>query len=87
MKEAITLPGPLVRIVDSRIPEPNDDQTFIRVFILGLNPKHWTAIDLDILPPDLPSKIRPGMYQGEDIAGVVERPGKNVVEFKVSTQR
>ncbi|KAL2216317.1 chaperonin 10-like protein [Thermoascus aurantiacus ATCC 26904] len=82
MKEAITLPGPLVRIVDSPIPEPNDDQIFIRVFILGLNPKHWTAIDLDILPPDLPSKIRPGMYQGDDIAGVVERPGKNVVEFK-----
>lgn len=87
MKEAITLPGPLVRIVDSPIPEPNDDQIFIRVFILGLNPKHWTAIDLDILPPDLPSKIRPEMYQGDDIAGVVERLGKNVVEFKVSTQR
>ncbi|KAK7725392.1 hypothetical protein SLS57_003869 [Botryosphaeria dothidea] len=62
MKEAIVHPGVQVEIVDSAIPEPNDDQVLIKVVVSGSNPKDWN--------------------EGDDIAGIVEKVGANVTEFK-----
>lgn len=74
MKEAIVHKGPRVEIIDSPIPEPNDDQVLIKVIVSGSNPKDWKLADME-LP-------KSGFNQGDDIAGVVERVGANVVEFK-----
>ena len=86
MKEAITLLGPAVKIVDSPIPVPNDDQVLIKVIVSGSNPKDWKVpefvasgkFDYEIL-----REAKDGLNQGDDIAGIVEKVGQNVVEFKV----
>ena len=86
MKEAITLLGPAVKIVDSPIPVPNDDEVLIKVIVSGSNPKDWKVpefvasgkFDSDIL-----REAKDGLNQGDDIAGIVEKVGSNVVEFKV----
>ncbi|KAK3940937.1 alcohol dehydrogenase-like protein [Diplogelasinospora grovesii] len=74
MKEAVIAKGPTVQIIDSPIPEPNDLQVLIRVVVSGSNPKDWK----------LPNLLRPDvvMNQGDDIAGVVERVGQRVFEFR-----
>jgi hypothetical protein len=41
MKEAIVHPGPTIKIIDSPIPEPGDDQVVTRVVVSGSNPKDW----------------------------------------------
>lgn len=41
MKEAIVAKGPVVKIVDSQIPEPGPDQVVIQVVVSGSNPKDW----------------------------------------------
>jgi NADPH2:quinone reductase len=41
MKEAIILKGPTVKIIESPIPEPNDDQVVTKVVVSGSNPKDW----------------------------------------------
>lgn len=41
MKEAVVHPEFNVEIVDSPIPEPNDDQVLIKVVVSGSNPKDW----------------------------------------------
>ncbi|KAL4956100.1 chaperonin 10-like protein [Aspergillus filifer] len=66
MKEGITMAGPAVRIVDRPIPEPNDDQ--------------WVASG-NIISPILEG-IQEPVNQGDDIAGIVEKVGSNVIEFK-----
>ncbi|KAK3346578.1 alcohol dehydrogenase-like protein [Lasiosphaeria hispida] len=72
MKEAIVSKGTKVEIVDSPIPEPNDDQVLIKVVVSGSNPKDWKL-----------AEMRPvSMNQGDDIAGIVEKVGANVYEFK-----
>lgn len=86
MKEAINLLGPAVKIVDSPIPVPNNDQVLIKVIVSGSNPKDWKLpefvasgkFDSDIL-----REAKDGLNQGDDIAGIVEKVGSNVVEFKV----
>lgn len=64
--------GPKVTIVDSPVPEPNDDQVLIRVVVSGSNPKDWKLPDAMGLPGNT----------GDDIAGVVHRVGANVTEFR-----
>ncbi|KAL8372448.1 hypothetical protein RB595_001989 [Gaeumannomyces hyphopodioides] len=73
MKEAFVTKGPTVEIVDSPIPEPNDDQVLIKVVVSGSNPKDWKV-----------AQWRPDtrINQGDDIAGEVIKVGKNVFEFK-----
>ncbi|EJT75010.1 hypothetical protein GGTG_08848 [Gaeumannomyces tritici R3-111a-1] len=73
MKEAFVTQGPTVEIVDSPIPEPNDDQLLIKVVVSGSNPKDWK------LPQWRPDTR---INQGDDIAGEVVKVGKNVFEFK-----
>ncbi|KAK4235954.1 chaperonin 10-like protein [Achaetomium macrosporum] len=72
MKEALVSKGPEVQIVDSPIPEPNDDQVLIKVVVSGSNPKDWK----------LPNLFGGSTNQGDDIAGIVEKVGANVFEFK-----
>ncbi|KAL2163359.1 hypothetical protein VTH06DRAFT_5416 [Thermothelomyces fergusii] len=72
MKEAIVKAGPQVEIVDSPIPTPNEDQVLIKVVVSGSNPKDWK----------LPEWFGSSINQGDDIAGIVEKVGANVFEFK-----
>lgn len=72
MKEALVSEGPVVKIHDAPIPKPNQDQVLIKVLVSGSNPKDWKYRD----PPDEPQNT------GDDIAGVIEAVGENVVEFK-----
>ncbi|KAH6999309.1 chaperonin 10-like protein [Ilyonectria destructans] len=73
MKEAIVAKGPSVKIIDSPVPEPNDDQVVIKVVVSGTNPKDWKA-------PDIFNVI--DVNQGDDIAGIVHTVGANVTEFR-----
>lgn len=61
-----------MQIVDSPIPEPGEDQVLIKVVVSGSNPKDWKL-------PEWTGKV---LNQGDDIAGVVEKVGPNVTEFK-----
>lgn len=86
MKEAINFAGPIVKIVDSPIPEPNDDQVLIKVSVSGSNPKDWKIPDLAASGDSsfaMLLEAKKGLNQGDDIAGIIEKVGSNVVEFKV----
>ena len=88
MKEAINLAGPVVKMVDSPIPEPNDDQILIKVIVSGSNPKDWKIPDIAAAGDSSMAMFqaaKAGLNQGDDIAGIVEKVGSNVLEFKVST--
>ncbi|OJJ88747.1 zinc-binding alcohol dehydrogenase family protein [Aspergillus glaucus CBS 516.65] len=85
MKEAINLAGPTVKIIDSPIPEPNDDQVLIKVVVSGSNPKDWKVADWAAAGDasfGVLARAKNGLNQGDDIAGFVEKVGANVVEFK-----
>ncbi|PGH15766.1 hypothetical protein AJ79_02146 [Helicocarpus griseus UAMH5409] len=87
MKEVINLAGPAVKIVDSPIPPFNDDQVLIKVVVSGSNPKDWKVPEwAHTMEEDngsgLIQRAKEGVNQGDDIAGIVEKVGKNVVEFK-----
>jgi NADPH:quinone reductase-like Zn-dependent oxidoreductase len=87
MKEVINLAGPTVKFVDSPIPEPNNDQVLIKVVVSGSNPKDWKVPDIAASGDsnfEMMREAKKGLNQGDDIAGVVEKVGSNVVEFKVS---
>lgn len=87
MKEVINLAGPTVKLVDSPIPEPNDDQVLIKVVVSGSNPKDWKVPDLAASGDTkfgMMLEAKKGLNQGDDIAGVIEKVGSNVAEFKVS---
>ena len=72
MKEAIVAKGPKVTIHDVPVPKPNADQLLIKVVYSGSNPKDWKRPEFFGQPHN----------SGDDIAGVVEAVGENVVEFK-----
>ncbi|KAH7354688.1 chaperonin 10-like protein [Rhexocercosporidium sp. MPI-PUGE-AT-0058] len=85
MKEVINYIGPRVEIIDSPIPEPNDDQVLVKVIISGMNPKDWKAPELAQMysTPRVPyTNSRDGLNQGGDMSGIVKKVGANVVEFK-----
>lgn len=58
--------------MDSPIPEPDADQVLIKVVVSGSNPKDWKV----------PEWVGNNINQGDDIAGIVEKVGANVFEFK-----
>ncbi|KAH8594219.1 chaperonin 10-like protein [Bisporella sp. PMI_857] len=86
MKEAINFAGPKVKIVESPIPEPKNHQVLIKVVVSGSNPKDWKVPDIAATydGPDntVLGKSKQGINQGDDIAGIVEKVGAGVVEFK-----
>ncbi|KAJ6057890.1 uncharacterized protein N7446_008787 [Penicillium canescens] len=85
MKEVINLAGPSVKLVDSAIPRLNDDQVLIKVVVSGSNPKDWKVPDVAASGKsnlEMMLKAKKELNQGDDIAGVVEKVGSNLVEFK-----
>jgi NADPH2:quinone reductase len=76
MKEGIFHGGPpgeaSISIIDSPIPEPEDNQILIKVIYSGSNPKDWKY----------PEFSKTDANSGDDIAGYVEKVGKGVYEFK-----
>lgn len=73
MHELLIHPGPTVKVIDSPIPVPNDDQVVIKVIVSGSNPKDWKRAEW----------YNVTINQGDDIAGIVHQVGDNVTEFKV----
>lgn len=78
MYQAIVKAGPKVELVKSPIPSPNADQVLIKVVVSGSNPKDWKRPDLWGSEP---------LNQGDDIAGIVQEVGANVVNFKVYSDK
>jgi NADPH:quinone reductase len=58
--------------LDSPIPQPNADQVLIKVLVFGTNPKDWKRPDFMKKPHN----------SGDDIAGIIEKVGDNVTQFK-----
>lgn len=90
MKQVINFAGSEVKtkIVDAPIPEPSAKQVLIKVVFSGSNPKDWKAPEYGAAydGPDDDSfmgRCRAGVNQGDDIAGIVEKVGAEVIEFKV----
>jgi NADPH2:quinone reductase len=90
MRQVVNIPGPTVRapLTTGRIPLPGAKQVLIKVIVSGCNPKDWKVPELAANYPNVDDgtfmgKSKAGINQGDDIAGVVEAVGKDVIEFKV----
>jgi NADPH:quinone reductase-like Zn-dependent oxidoreductase len=68
----LSIAGPTVQIVDSQVPEPNDDQVLVKVVIAGSNPKDYKLPEMRDLTTN----------SGDDLAGIIEKVGANVFEFR-----
>lgn len=90
MKDIINLPGPTVKIIESPVPEPKANQVLIKVIVAGSNPKDWKspewAQNYEGPFAEMMKKIKHGINQGDDLAGVIEKVGPGVLDFKVSSQ-
>lgn len=89
MKQIVILAGSEVRtrLEDASVPEPGPKQVLIKVVVSGSNPKDWKmpeqAVGYD--GPEngsLFARSKAGANQGDDIAGIVEKVGADVIEFK-----
>jgi NADPH:quinone reductase-like Zn-dependent oxidoreductase len=90
MKQVINLPGleVKVKITSAPIPSPSAKQVLIKVIVSGCNPKDWKMPEFaaSYNGPDDDSflaRSKAGINQGDDIAGIVESVGEDVIEFKV----
>jgi hypothetical protein len=89
MKSIVNLAGSdvAVKLVSIPIPEPAAHQVLIKVVVSGCNPKDWKypewAADYDGPAGTTMARVKAGINQGDDIAGVVEKVGEDVLEFKV----
>ena len=71
MKEALIRLGPKVEIRNAPIPEPGDHDVQIKVIVCGTNPKDWKMAEWGLGERN----------EGDDMAGIVTKVGKQVVEF------
>jgi len=90
MKQVINVPGPTAKtnLESGPVPEPSAKQVLIKVIVSGSNPKDWKV-------PELAAKYekdddgsfmavsKKGINQGDDIAGIVQAVGQDVLDFKV----
>jgi threonine dehydrogenase-like Zn-dependent dehydrogenase len=79
MKQAVQIPGigsVKCRLEDVPIPKPAGKQVLIKVVVSGSNPKDWKV------PSWAPADAAP-QNNGDDIAGIVEDVGPDVIAFKV----
>ncbi|EPS36249.1 hypothetical protein H072_10327 [Dactylellina haptotyla CBS 200.50] len=60
------------QLVDTEKPTPQEGEVLIKVVVTGTNPKDWKYIPHGKAP----------FNSGDDIAGIVEAVGPNVLEFK-----
>src|SRR6266850_8354777 len=73
----------ILKFEDVEKPAPNDDQVLIRVHAASLN-----FIDPGVMRGPWPLRLMSGLRKpektglGNDVAGTVERVGKNVTQFK-----
>jgi NADPH:quinone reductase len=72
MKEALVHPDLTVKVVDSPIPTPGKDEVLIKVAYAGTNPKDWK----------FPARANLVQNAGDDMAGVIEQVGEDVLDFK-----
>jgi NADPH:quinone reductase-like Zn-dependent oxidoreductase len=94
MKQVINFAGTEVKtkIVEAPIPEPGAKQVLVKVVVSGSNPKDWKAPEYGAAydgPDDdsFMARCRAGVNQGDDIAGIVEKVGADVIEFKVRSRQ
>jgi len=93
MKQVINHSGPEVRaeITSGPIPEPQRNQVLIKVVVSGSNPKDWKmpeyAAAYDAKDDSSMARSKAGVNQGDDIAGIVEKVGEDVIDFKVREPR
>jgi NADPH2:quinone reductase len=77
-----------VNLVSSPIPSPSAHQVLIKVVVSGSNPKDWKvpiwAVGYDGPEDTTVGKAKKGVNQGDDIAGIVEKVGDDVLGFRVS---
>ncbi|UPK97097.1 hypothetical protein LCI18_008032 [Fusarium solani-melongenae] len=71
MKSVIVRKDTSVEIVDIEVPKPGPDEVLVKVIIAGSNPKDWKIPKIT----DLENNT------GDDVAGLVEAVGENVVGF------
>lgn len=64
-------------IVDEPFPAYNDDEVVISNYAVGLNPIDWKSVDYNFCLPEFP------WITGREMAGVVEKVGSDVIDFKV----
>jgi hypothetical protein len=89
MKQIINFASPEVKVELSEgpIPSPAAHQVLIKVVVSGSNPKDWKspvfAAGYDGPEDTMMGRAKKGVNQGDDIAGIVEKVGDNVLEFKV----
>jgi len=78
MKQVVGIPGSETkcRLESAPVPKPADKQVLIKVVVSGSNPKDWK------LPAWGATDAEP-INNGDDIAGIVEEVGKDVIAFKV----
>jgi NADPH:quinone reductase-like Zn-dependent oxidoreductase len=73
----------VLHIEEVAVPVPQDDQVLVRVKAAGINPGE-ASIRQGLLAKQWPSTFPSG--QGSDFAGVVERVGDNVENFKAGDE-
>ena len=66
----------VLKVVDSEIPEPNDNQVLIKVMAAGINRPDIIQRQGNYPPPEGHSPIL-----GLEVSGYVEKIGKNVKKF------
>ncbi|KAJ4252741.1 hypothetical protein NW762_010647 [Fusarium torreyae] len=71
MKSAIVKKDLSVNIVDIDVPKPGPDEVLIKVVVAGMNPKDWK----------IPNHLDIEINTGDDVAGLIEAVGDNVVGF------
>lgn len=72
MKEAIVHPNGGVTIRTSPIPQPGSHELLVKVVVAGTNPKDWK----------FPQAIDTAHNSGDDLAGIVEAVGIDVLTFR-----